>query len=414
MLTADLVVARRRKGELAVPPLDPKAHARALILAEEILGVITTFVGESRAEVDEALGAVEPESRDRKMMLGLRKLALDGCVFEAEASGDPAEIRRQVFLAAAAARRGHHDGDVFSREEVLTQIASERGITALALESALFADLRSAHRLQGAPAITAKMLLEQWEESRAQAVLLRAVRVRVKVHNASSAGYRLLFRKLKFLRLLCNISREDDGYTLTIDGPYSLFDAVTKYGLSLALIVPALRECDRYELEADVRWGVSRDAIVFRHEGGTSEKSDKTKTGNETKSKARLPEELETLLEGLRANAGEWTVDASPKIVDLPGIGVCVPDLALVHPKKGRVLVEVMGYWSRAAVWKRVELVQQGLAERVLFAVSERLRVSEEVLGDELPSALYVYKGKMSAKVILERADLLASRKSAP
>jgi hypothetical protein len=45
-----------------------------------------------------------------------------------------------------------------------------------------------------------------------------------------------------------------------------------------------------------------------------------------------------------------------------------------------RVYLEVMGYWSRAAVWKRVELVQAGLAERVLFAVSSRLSVSEEVL----------------------------------
>ena len=67
-----------------------------------------------------------------------------------------------------------------------------------------------------------------------------------------------------------------------------------------------------------------------------------------------------------------------------------------------------MGYWSRAAVWKRVELVQAGLAERVLFAVSSRLRVSEEVLDGDLPGALYVYKQTLSARTVAERLEQLA------
>jgi len=68
-----------------------------------------------------------------------------------------------------------------------------------------------------------------------------------------------------------------------------------------------------------------------------------------------------------------------------------------------------MGYWSRAAVWKRVELVQAGLRERILFAVSSRLRVSEDVLDGALPGALYVYKQTMSARVIAERLEQLVS-----
>ena len=39
-------------------------------------------------------------------------------------------------------------------------------------------------------------------------------------------------------------------------------------------------------------------------------------------------------------------------------------------------------------------------ALRASLAVGKQLRVSEEVLGDDLPSALYVYKGTMSARVI--------------
>jgi hypothetical protein len=77
-----------------------------------------------------------------------------------------------------------------------------------------------------------------------------------------------------------------------------------------------------------------------------------------------------------------------------------------VHRQTGELAyLEVLGYWSREAVFRRVDLVTQGLAARVLFAVSSRLRVSEEVLGDELPSRLYVYKGALSAKELLRRLD---------
>ena len=94
--------------------------------------------------------------------------------------------------------------------------------------------------------------------------------------------------------------------------------------------------------------------------------------------------------------------------LNLPGVGVCIPDL--VFSKGGlSVLFEVMGFWSRDAVWKRVELVEAGLPERVIFAVSTRLRVSEAVLDDHNSAALYAYKGAMSARAVLKRLEQLTA-----
>jgi predicted nuclease of restriction endonuclease-like RecB superfamily len=88
-----------------------------------------------------------------------------------------------------------------------------------------------------------------------------------------------------------------------------------------------------------------------------------------------------------------------------------VPDLVFVQHGTGRkVYFEVMGYWSRQAVFRKVDLVAQGLAHEVIFAVSQRLRVSEEVLPAELPAALYVYKGVMSPGRVKELLDRLCSR----
>ena len=90
--------------------------------------------------------------------------------------------------------------------------------------------------------------------------------------------------------------------------------------------------------------------------------------------------------------------------------GVCIPDLVLRPASGGEpVYVEVLGFWSRDAVWKRIELAQQGLGARIVFCASARLRVSAEVLGDDASAALYVYKGKPSARALLERVERVAA-----
>ena len=63
-----------------------------------------------------------------------------------------------------------------------------------------------------------------------------------------------------------------------------------------------------------------------------------------------------------------------------------------------------MGFWSRDAVWRRIELAQKGLPDPVIFAVCKHLRVSEAALPEQASAALYVYAHKLSARALLERA----------
>jgi predicted nuclease of restriction endonuclease-like RecB superfamily len=88
-----------------------------------------------------------------------------------------------------------------------------------------------------------------------------------------------------------------------------------------------------------------------------------------------------------------------------------VPDLVFVRGKE-TIYFEALGSWSREAVFRRVDLVERGLAEKILFAVSARLRVSEEVIADDAAAALYVYKATMKARAIADRLERLASRAS--
>ena len=71
------------------------------------------------------------------------------------------------------------------------------------------------------------------------------------------------------------------------------------------------------------------------------------------------------------------------------------------------MLCEVLGFWNRAAVWRRIELVEQGLSSKIVFVVSARLRVSEEVLDGADSAALYVYKGAINPRALQRKLDEL-------
>jgi predicted nuclease of restriction endonuclease-like RecB superfamily len=389
--------------------LDAAARQRALTLSETFVAVTAAAVGRARDELLVALAAIDVGPREHRLRDGLVKLIEDRCEFDASDEVDPQETRHEVFSRASKVRAALPPGAILDRASILAEVASERGTSPDAVERALFADLRGAHRLAEFRAPSAAALVTAYEQGQAQAVLLRAVKVTVDVRCAAAGGLRALFRRLKFLRLLHTVSRTEAGHRIVIDGPFSLFESVTRYGLQLALVLPALEHCDAWKLEADVRWGKERVPLTFHLASGA------WSTPGTRVEASPLPDEVQALVRSFVALDTTWQVSESTDILELPGVGLAIPDLVFERRRgqsaaQERVYLEVMGYWSRAAAWKRVELVEAGLPERILFAVSSHLRVSEEALDGDLPGALYVYKRTMSARVVADRLEQLVGR----
>ncbi|MGB8297329.1 MAG: DUF790 family protein [Polyangia bacterium] len=413
MLTADMVHVRRRGDRLVVVPVSETERPRALELATAYLDLARAHVGQSRGALLDACGSVDADAREQRLARGLLKLVLDRCEFEEDAALDPMELRRTLFTRAASVR-GEAEHAAFDRATVIASLATERGLTSDEIERALFADLADAHILREARLGSPPNLLAEHHLAQHQAVLLRALSVCATVWSAAPDSYRYLFRKLKFLRLLHRIEAvpKHAGYRLHIDGPYSLFESVTKYGLQLALALPALMACDRWAIEADLRWGRERRPLRYAVRGPLAgafvdgdTAPDRGHATNE------LPDEVAALLHELSALPGPWRPALCNTILDLPGVGQCVPDLEFVHQESGQtVYLEVLGFWSRDAVWKRVELARNGLPQAVVFAVSKHLRVSEAALDEKLPAALYVYARVMNASAVLRRVQEVATR----
>ena len=398
MIGPDLVRVRRKNGVLSLAKPSAEATARARELSEQVLAVLAAQVGEPRQVVEEALNELEGSAQEKKLLSALKKLALDDSAFDGNPAVDAISLRRELFSRAAAARRALAVGVHFDRSAVLSEAGAALGLSAEAVESGLYSDLRSAERLLRAPGYGPDGLLARHARAEVQAVLLCSVRVVADVRCASADQYRALFHKLKFRQLMFQLSaRDDGGYRIEIDGPYSLFDSVTKYGMELALLLPALEACDSVKLVADLRWGKKRDPLSF---------SLQLEPSNGTEPSPPR-DDIQALIQAFSESNAAWRAEPAREVLELPGIGLCVPDLCFTHQETGeQVLCEVLGFWNRAAVWRRVELVEQGLPNKIVFVASARLRVSEDVLEAD-SAALYVYKGAINAKALQRKLDAL-------
>lgn len=410
MLTSDLVPVRKKDGELRLTPITGKVLRNHLELAEQAMGIAACSQGGSREQLLAELQTIGRSASETRIVRGFSKLIEDATLFEQDRGRGAAERREVLFEHAARKWQSLEAQQRFDRALVLDEVAARCGVEPAEFEAELFVDLPSAQRVIKAVDWTPAELVSRYDEARIAAVLLRAVSVKVTFRLSTALEARDLFRTLKFRQLMFELERLQDGRSrLTLTGPYSLFESVTKYGLQLALCWPAMRVLNDVSLEAELSWGKQNERLKFVVESSKDKRSG-PEFVDAIANAAPQPPEVVTLIEALRAEAPGAVVQEADRILTLPGVGLCVPDICFETQAGERVYIELMGYWSRQSVWRRVELVEAGLIEPVVFLASSRLRVSEEVLDESATSALCVYRSSINPKKVLARIQELIGR----
>jgi len=380
MLNGNLVRARIYKARV-IPQYINADDPGWLEVAESLLLVFREGAGSTRGEIEAEVEEMVGQGATNLVHRGLAKCLEDRAEFEVVAEVAPEVLREQVFTAAALTRKrlkaeGHRAP--FRRDEILNEVAGRHGIEPAAVAGSLFADLKDENRMLRFDDIDAQALLDRYNVALAQAVMLRSVLATVEVRGEKPARYRQLFRWLKFHRLLHRVEGSmGEGYTIQIDGPLSLFSATNKYGLQMALFLPALLLCNDFRLDAELRWGPRRDPRTFHLESKDGLVSHYRDSGQ------HVPAEMKAFIERFRQVAPGWDVTESTEVVELGREGVWVPDYRFVHRKTQiDVLVEVLGFWKRSSVERLLRLLPRHGPPRYVLAIAERLKVDEEALGD--------------------------------
>ncbi len=407
MLTGQLARVRTTKDKVIPIYLDREDPAW-IEMAETLLLVFREGIGMTRgeiaAEVEELIGGGGFRTLAQQ---GLAKVIEDRAEFEVVADVPPDQVRDKVFSAAAAERKrlaadakGPHQRHPFDRSVVLGAVGAELGIPPEQVAATLFADLKEENRLQAFTDVTAQRLIDRYNVALAQSVLLKSVRIEVEVRGEKPARYRQLLRWLKFRRLLFTATGSmESGYVFHIDGPLSLFSATNKYGLQVALFLPALLNCVDFRLTAEVRWGPKREPKLFVLRTGDGLLAPHAEPGT------YVPAEVAAFAERFTQVAPEWSLSEATALIDLGGEGVWVPDYWAEHRPTGiGVHLEVLGFWKRSSLDRLLRLLPKHGPPRFLLAISDRLKVDEEALA-EIGGPVVMFKEIPNAMEILKRLE---------
>lgn len=381
MLTSDLALSWQRGNKIAPRYIDA-ANANHLRTAEDLIFIFSQHQDKSRAELERALDKYVGVGTDYRILRGLIKLLDDRCEFETVSAKDPAELRAALFFKAAA----HHPVSETTREEVIAAVAGELKCSAAEVMSGLYADLPANQRLTRFDELSARELLDRYNVAQAQALLYRCTELRLWLDNKEPEVSRRLFLEIRRRGLIHTISGHPaTGYEIRLSGPVSLFHRSQKYGIQMAVFLPALLLYPGWRMKAEI---TAKNGPAFFELSSDQHKLHSHYLSEE------LPDEnpaLKKIMESWDATGSEWRLRADHEVIDL-GETAFVPDLAFVHPNGKKVYLELLGYWTPRYLNDRLQDFTRGGFGDYLLAVSEEQRCSRDAPAQLPPNVLLIKK----------------------
>jgi uncharacterized protein len=399
MLTADLAQSWQRGGRTG-PRYIETEDAAHLQEASDLIGLFKEHRGQRRADLDQALEEYVGTGTDYRVLRGLIKLLMDRCEFETACGADPVEIRRALFLKA----RQHHPvtGNETVRAEVIADAARELNCAPEVVLEGLYADLPENQKLVDFEAFGPQELLDRYNVAQAQALLYRCVEMRLMVSRSDPAGYRELFGAIKAYRLIHTIKGNAvTGYEVRLDGPVSMFHRSQKYGVQMAVFLPALLTIGGWRMRAE---------IVSKMKGRAFFELNSDQTQLRSHYLSVPPYEnpvLERLETAWARSDTSWSLEPGSEVVDL-GESAFIPDFIIRHPTGQQVYLEVLGFWTPQHLKERLKEFEHGRVRNFIIAAWEELRGSREPPA-KLPDNVIVFKRSLDPAAVELVLDQLVS-----
>ena len=404
MLPTDLLMHRLNGEEIS--PKRLKLDARHLATAEDLIALFQAAKGTTRGELNRQLQELEGEDTDYRVKRGLAHiLASSLSKFETISPLDPPMLRDRVFALAAAIVPSVSNSAV-TLDRVAQQLTTELGHEVLPgqIQMGLYADLLDNQILIEFDAPTPEALIHRYNLSQVQGVFYRASHLILTAHRNDPGQYKLLFRYMKLFQLMTYIEGDaDHGFTLTIDGPTSLFKPTPRYGLAMAKLLPALLHVTKWSLTAELQ---INDTYAGKTRNGRFSLNADCELVTHYPPGKTYDSMLEAAFVERWAKAKtEWQLEREVDLIPIPG-SVMIPDFRLVHPDGRTFLLEIVGYWRTDYLKKKFSQVRQSGRDDLILAVSERLNLEKAgVKINETPARVVWFKDQLLPKTVLEILD---------
>ena len=404
MLPKELLRYRIDSGQIRPAFLDT-ASPRYNRVASELIAAFDKQVGNTQGELEEAVEKYAAGRTDYRIVRGLAHVITSFAEFESS-TADSAKLRSAVFERAAegwpVVRRKTSPSET-DRHSVLESVAAEFDLPVSQLEDELYADLPERRRLIRVTAPREPVaLIARYNMELARGLLYWAERLTVDIEDSPQD----VFRYIKLCRLMHTITRRERGYRIELDGPLSLLRGTRRYGLKMAVFLPALALCRKWRMEAVIVKAGERLIFSLDDQSGLVSHFRRFPLFD-SKLERDFADDFQKAFEhhpnGV-GGAGEWSLARADAVIPVERNQVMIPDFTLRDRSGREVYLEIVGFWTPEYLSRKIAKVTAARPDNLILAVSKRLALSEAT-AKELD--VLWFAGKLSASAVIERADAL-------
>jgi predicted nuclease of restriction endonuclease-like RecB superfamily len=401
MLPKELLRYRIESGQIRPSFLDT-ASPRYNRVASELIAAFDKQVGNIQGELEEAVEKYAAGRTDYRIIRGLAHVITSFAEFESS-TADSAKLRSAVFERAAEGwpvvlhKTSPSETD---RHSVLGAVAAEFDLPVAQLEDELYADLPERRRLirVTAPREPAA-LIARYNLELARGLLYWAERLTVDIEDSPQD----VFRYIKLCRLMHSITRLERGYRIELDGPLSLLRGTRRYGLKMAVFLPALALCRKWRMEAVIVKAGERLIFSLDDQSGLVSHFRRFPLFD-SKLERDFADDFQKAFERHPHGVGEWSLARADAVIPVEHNQVMIPDFTLRDRSGHEVYLEIVGFWTPEYLSRKIEKVRAARLDNLILAVSKRLALSEAV-AKELD--VLWFAEKLSASAVIGRADVL-------
>lgn len=366
-------------------------NAKDHVLIRAVLDEYQVYSGQKRCLLHERLSKPLPVRCARAKLLILRHVLDSMSRDDSEPIVDPVLARRLVFRAA--------QGRSLSREQVLTQVGRELGVSALDIEEVLFADLPREQRVGPLPKLAPEDIVLDANLAIAATLLRRAVRVRIRIHGHASSVVRHAQRS----GLICSATPSGpDSVELEISGPFALFRHTILYARALSALLTGLATCYEWELEAacSVEPGPTQHRLVLSCRDPLPRRPEFTRT-------SRVGQRF---IRDFVKVTNDWDVVSDPEAIHC-GSGVVFPDLELLHRERGeRWFLEIIGFSTPDHVERKLARFREGGITNAILCLDTTRQCGVDLVPDGIHVLGYRHRIDVARVLAIVESRALGQR----
>ena len=383
MLTKALLKYSVRKKKVYPKFIDPKNQSLN-DSASKLINLYESSVGKSLSTLEES---VSPHVQGAaSISSGLNKLLTEKISLSLKIDQDTLSAYRHKTVLEAQKLRAEK---VFpSLEAFYETLESRLGEKREETQSKLYSDLPECQEVQAFKKTKATNLLEHYNVSQVQGLLINATKLTVSINSDSLSFKRALFRSLKFHRLLCQVIKDDrTGFSFELSGPLSIFNQRQTYGLRLANFFPYILHASSWNIEADLVLKSNNVTLSLDHSSHLK--------SHYSLSESYLPKELLSFIESFNKKESTWQASSSSQFLNMGEKSYCFPDIELKRNSKSTVYLELFHKWHYGQLKTRLNCLEKKKDFPLILGVCKQLKEKKEfqdmALGDFAKTRIFYF-----------------------